>query len=710
MNAASGDIAARRRRPRIGLSVKLYAAIAGAVALTLAASVVAWISFVELGQLQRRITREHIPSITDSLRLAQQSALIAATAPTLAAASNEVERRHMMVALRHQQEIVVGLTNDLERDAARATDPGIPRHLITEIRAASGDLFNVLDRLDQSVGRQLELRAALADRRGRAVGEHRRLIEGLAPLLDEATLFLVTGYRNLEDLAPVPHELRYSPKALLEYAAIAQLGIEGNLIGGLLAEAANLPDDNLMPPLRERFVAAADRFRTALGGVGRQDLEELRGVAEALIGLGEGPGGIFEPRRDLLVEARAAEALAGEARRIAARLTGDVDRLVAGVEARTTEAVAGSNRAIDVGGTLLLILNAISIIGSLLIGRLYVARHITDPVIRITGAAAAFEEMRFDADSLSGVRRRTDELGELARTFTRMAGEVQTRTETLDRLVAERTTELENVANRLAKYLSPQIYNSIFSAKGEAVGALARKNLTIFFSDLEGFTDLSDGMEPERLSFLINTYLSEMSNIAIEHGGTIDKFIGDAILVFFGDPETEGDRSDALRCARMALRMQERLRELEKVWQEHGISKPLRARMGITTGFCTVGNFGSEHRFDYTVLGSPVNLAARLQTAAEADTILIADSTWLLIRDAVDALPMGQITPKGFARPVGCYRLRGLLAPDSDSALTRVGRHVSVNIPHRRDIQEAIEELRRMEQELVRHLPADQSS
>jgi len=707
MNAAAGSPASRSRRPRLGLSVKLYAAIGGAVALTLAASVVAWISFVELGQLQRRITREHIPSITDSLRLAQQSALIAATAPTLVSAANEVERRHMMVALRHQQDIIVGLTDDLEEDAAKSTDPGIPRHLVTEIRAASSSLFGALDRLDQSVGRQLELRAVLADRQGRAVEAHRRLIESLAPLLDDATLLLVTGYRSLDDAAPVPPEVRHSPDALLQYAAIAQLGIEANLIGGLLAEAANLPDDNLIAPLRERFVAAADRFRTAFRDAGRDDLEGLRSVASALIALGDGPGGIFDPRRELLVEARAAEALAGEARRIAARLTGDVDRLVTGVEARTTDAVAASNRAIDVGGTLLLILNAISILGALLIGWLYVARHITAPVVRITGAAAAFEELRFNPDSLSGVRERRDELGELARTFTRMAGEVQTRTETLDRLVAERTTELENVANRLAKYLSPQIYNSIFSAKGEAVGTLARKNLTIFFSDIEGFTDISDGMEPERLSFLINTYLSEMSHIAIEYGGTIDKFIGDAILVFFGDPETEGDRADALRCARMALRMQERIGELQKVWQEHGISKPLRARMGITTGFCTVGNFGSEHRLDYTVLGGPVNLAARLQTRAEAETVLIADSTYLLIRDAVDATPMGEITPKGFARPVGFYRLDRLLATDAGEALTRVGRHVSVNIPHRRHIQEALDELRRIEQELVRRLPAE---
>jgi class 3 adenylate cyclase len=694
-----------RRRPLLGLSTKLYIAIAGAVTFTLAASLVAWISFVELGQLQRLITREHIPSITDSLRLAQQSALIAATTPALVSATNEAEQSRLMDALRGQQKNIAELIADLETQISGATDRGIPHELIEKIRKATGELASVLDRLDQSVGRQLAIGLQLADRRNRAVELHRRLIEKLTPLLDDATMYLVTGYRALEDVTPVAEGQRLSQDALLDYAAIGQLGIEGNLIGGLLAEAANTPDVNLISPMRERFDAAADRFQTALGVVNGEEGDALRLVADGLISLGNGDDGIFKPRREYLVEVSAARNLADQARTLAARLTGDVDRLVAGVEARTMDAVSASNRAIDLGGKLLLLLNGMAILGALLISWLYVAPQVTAPVVRLTDAAAAFEEQHFDPESLAGVRKRKDELGELARTFTRMAGEVQTRTETLDRLVAERTSKLENVANRLAKYLSPQIYNSIFSAKSDAPGALARKNLTIFFSDIEGFTDITDGMEPERLSFFINTYLREMSNIAIEHGGTIDKFIGDAILVFFGDPETEGDRNDALKCARMALRMRERVLELEKVWHENGISKPLRVRMGITTGYCTVGNFGSDQRLDYTVLGSPVNLAARLQTTAEADTILIAESTWLLIRDAADTTAMGEITPKGFVRPIKYYRLNALVTQDSPTAVTRAGRHVSVNIADKRNIPEALAELRRIEQELTGQLP-----
>ena len=269
-------------------------------------------------------------------------------------------------------------------------------------------------------------------------------------------------------------------------------------------------------------------------------------------------------------------------------------------------------------------------------------------------------------------------------------------------IIEEKSQRLENLATRLAKYLSPQVYQSIFSDTEGQKSAHARKNLTIFLSDIVQFTDLSDTLEPERLATIINSYLSEMASIALDCGGTIDKFIGDAVLVFFGDPESEGETEDALKCVEMALRMRARVAELQKYWHKLGVPQGLHVRMGITTGFCTVGNFGSEQRLDYTVLGSPVNLAARLQGLAEPDAIFIEENTHSLIDGHVSCEFVDQITPKGFVRPVQVYKVGDFLSKEHRNRrkqLTRIGERVEVNVIDSSDIRAAIEELRQIQQE-----------
>lgn len=275
------------------------------------------------------------------------------------------------------------------------------------------------------------------------------------------------------------------------------------------------------------------------------------------------------------------------------------------------------------------------------------------------------------------------------------------------RLIEEKSRQLETLANRLAKYLAPQVYDSIFSTASDTARRTARKNLTLFFSDIVGFTDISDGIDPERLSFVVNTYLSEMSAIAIEYGGTIDKFIGDAMLVFFGDPDTEGEQNDALRCLMMAVTMMRRVAELQDLWQSHGISKPLGVRMGISTGYCTVGDFGSDQRLDYTAIGGPVNLASRLQSMAEPNTIQLDATTMLLVQDFVTVTHVTDIAPKGFARATSVYRLEEINLKDAIArreSLRHIGRHVEVNIPDRKRIREAIEELKKIEEDFATRL------
>jgi len=269
-------------------------------------------------------------------------------------------------------------------------------------------------------------------------------------------------------------------------------------------------------------------------------------------------------------------------------------------------------------------------------------------------------------------------------------------------VIEEKSRRLENLATRLAKYLSPQVYQSIFSDTEGQQSAHARKNLTIFLSDIVQFTDLSDTLEPERLATIINSYLSEMASIALDCGGTIDKFIGDAVLVFFGDPESAGETEDALKCVEMAIRMRARVAELQKYWQKLGASGGLHVRMGIATGFCTVGNFGSEQRLDYTVLGSPVNLAARLEGAAEADAILIDENTHSLVEGHVSCEFIDEITPKGFVRSLKVYEVGDFLSEEHRERrqqLSRVGKRVEVNVIDSSDIRAAIAELRQIQED-----------
>ena len=220
---------------------------------------------------------------------------------------------------------------------------------------------------------------------------------------------------------------------------------------------------------------------------------------------------------------------------------------------------------------------------------------------------------------------------------------------------------LASVSMKIAKYLSPQVYKSIFSGEKDATISTERKKLTIFFSDIKDFTSTTESLQPEELTNLLNEYFREMSAIALLHGATIDKFIGDAILAFFGDPETKGPKGDALACVSMAVAMQQRLDDLGKEWKSRGIDNPLKARMGINTGYCNVGNFGSDSRMDYTIVGAEANLAARLESVAEAGGIILSYETYALVRDHFEAKEMAPITLKGIGRPVIPYALFNFL-------------------------------------------------
>ena len=226
-------------------------------------------------------------------------------------------------------------------------------------------------------------------------------------------------------------------------------------------------------------------------------------------------------------------------------------------------------------------------------------------------------------------------------------------------LAKEKSEEIEKIANQLSKYLSPQLYDSIFSGEKKVIINSEKKFLTVFFSDLVSFTNISDTMASTPLTKMLNDYLTKMTDIALSYGATIDKYIGDAIMLFFGDPETKGQENDAINCVEMAKKMQIEMNNMSKEWKNiYSLNSPLKIRIGINSGECTVGNFGSERRLDYTAIGSPVNLASRLESLDPHSGILISNSTHSLIKDSIECNEYGEIEVKGFKNKFKTFNVK----------------------------------------------------
>lgn len=304
---------------------------------------------------------------------------------------------------------------------------------------------------------------------------------------------------------------------------------------------------------------------------------------------------------------------------------------------------------------------------------------------RVTGVLGMAYDTSSDrnfGDEEAAVLARFAELASISLENARLYASAQQalrQAEEANERVLEQNRMLESLSTKLSKYLSPQVYSSIFTGSQSVEISAKRKKLTVFFSDIAGFTETADKMESEDLTQLLNHYLTEMSRIALAHGATIDKYVGDAIVIFFGDPETRGVREDALACVKMAIAMRGRMRELTEVWRASGIESPLKCRIGINTGYCTVGNFGSEDRMDYTIIGGGVNLAARLETSAEPGEILISYETFAHVKNEIHCEEGGHITVKGLAYPVMTYRV-----VDSYEALGTKGRKLREELPNMR--------------------------
>ena len=212
--------------------------------------------------------------------------------------------------------------------------------------------------------------------------------------------------------------------------------------------------------------------------------------------------------------------------------------------------------------------------------------------------------------------------------------------------------QIENISQQIGKYIPPQIHEALFVGKYNTEIVTRRKKLTIFFSDIANFTSTAEDLQPEDLTKYLNEYFSEMTKIALDHGATIDKYIGDAMMLFFGDPSSKGEKKDARSCVQMALKMQEKMRKLQRKWLNEGFSNPFQVRMGINTGYCNVGNFGSNQRLTYTIIGGEVNVAQRLESSADPNGILMSFETYAHAQDLVKVEERESIKMKGINRDI----------------------------------------------------------
>jgi adenylate cyclase len=210
-----------------------------------------------------------------------------------------------------------------------------------------------------------------------------------------------------------------------------------------------------------------------------------------------------------------------------------------------------------------------------------------------------------------------------------------------------------------SRYLSPSIVARI--AENPEMLALGgeRREVTVYFSDIESFTTISEKLDPERLTKLMNRYLGEMTDTILASGGTLDKYIGDAIMAFWGAPVPSEDH--ALVACRAALANQKRLAELREEFAREGYP-PVRARIGLNSGPAIIGNMGSAQRFSYTALGDTVNLSSRLEGANKAygSYILISETTYAGAKGRVEVRELDFVKVKGKNQPIRVYELLGL--------------------------------------------------
>ena len=300
----------------------------------------------------------------------------------------------------------------------------------------------------------------------------------------------------------------------------------------------------------------------------------------------------------------------------------------------------------------------------------------SDPAIH--AEATAWSAEAWEGDSFRRIGRRTRKDGslvdvEIVAVRVLLAGqpigfyiiyhdvtELEQTRRRLEARIDEQMAELVRTGE-LARFLPRQVADGLLKGRLQATEDFERRRITVLFADMVGFTDLAESLEPEELAEVLNAYLREMTAAVIACGGSVDNLIGDGVMAVFGAPQEMPEAEQAWAAVRAGMEMQRRCRALAVSFRERGIPADLNIRVGINTAHCTVGVFGSEVMRAYMAVGFAVNVAARLQTAADPGSILCGFRTYALVKDRVEAEERGALTVKGAARPVEAWEITGLV-------------------------------------------------
>jgi adenylate cyclase len=229
----------------------------------------------------------------------------------------------------------------------------------------------------------------------------------------------------------------------------------------------------------------------------------------------------------------------------------------------------------------------------------------------------------------------------------------------LEARIEEQMAELVRTGE-LKRFLPQAVADKLLAGDLRADERLSRRKITALLADMVGFTDLSESLEPEELAEVVNEYLREMAALAVSHNGTLVDFAGDGVFVVFGAPAVSEESVHALQALRTAVAMRVRVRELAAAMRRRGIPADLQIRVGINTGHCTIGIFGSDLMRAYKAVGFTVNIAARLQSEADPGSILCGFRTYALIEDRVEAVRREPLMVKGATRPIEAWEILDL--------------------------------------------------